>query len=209
MSVDNADGISLGEWQVPENEDLHQVGSGRDLALTEHDESDLPGVLIFDLAGRLVSLTPNAAGFLQDLGAIDARWREGQDLPLPVQVVLGALDQTLLPATTRDRRRVPRLRVRALSGRWLTLHAALTEPTVDRPSERIVVVGPAQAGDIAWFAVGGYELSERARDVVRLLVRGLSTMQNAGQQILAGGRRQRVLVAPDPGAIAMPNVPAY
>ncbi|MGH2614834.1 MAG: helix-turn-helix transcriptional regulator, partial [Thermomicrobiales bacterium] len=120
-------------------------------------------------------------------------WRDGQNLPVSVQVVLAALEQTVSPAYERDHDRVPRLRVRGRSGRWLTLDASLTEPMAGRPSERVVVIGPAQAEDIAWLTVAAYRLSAREEEVVRLVVRGLSTKQISTQLFIAEHTVQRHL----------------
>ncbi len=178
-----------------------QVGTGlkaaalraRASAVTEHDASHVPGVLILDRDGRVVSATANVEEFLADLGVLDPCWRSGRNLPVAVQVVLGALEQSLAPATEQDRRRVPRLRARARSGRWLTLDASLTEATETRPSERVVVVGPAQSQEVAWLSVAAYELSPREEDVVRQVVRGLSTRQIAGELFIAEHTVQRHL----------------
>ncbi len=161
--------------------------------MTEHDATDVPGVLILDRSGRVVSSTANVEGFLLDLGARVDRWRDGRDLPVAVQVVLGALERSLAPSSDRDRLRVPRLRVRARSGRWLTLDASLTEPSADRPSERVVVVGPAQAEDIAWLTLAVFELSPREEEVVRLVVRGLATSQIAAHLFITEHTVQRHL----------------
>jgi DNA-binding CsgD family transcriptional regulator len=165
----------------------------RGVGVTEYDATDVPGVLILDRAGRVVSTTANVEGFLVDLGAPLDHWRDGRDLPVAVQVVLGALEQSLAPASDRDRHRVPRLRVRARSGRWLTLDASLTEPSAVRPSERVVVVGPAQAEDIAWLTLAVYELSPREEEVVRLVVRGLATCEIAAHLFIAEHTVQRHL----------------
>jgi hypothetical protein len=157
--------------------------------VSEHEGSDAPGVLIVDREGRIVSATANVDGYLRDLGALDSRWREGQDLPLPVQAVLGALERSLSQANEHEQRRVPRLRTRARSGRWLVLHAAETAASNDRASERVVVVTPAETEDGAWFAVVGYELGSRTAEVVRSLVRGLSTMQSAVGKLLTAALR--------------------
>ncbi len=165
----------------------------RGAVMTEHDMTDVPGVLILDRSGRVVSSTANVEGFLLDLGARIDRWRDGRDLPVAVQVVLGALERSLDPASDRDRHRVPRLRVRARSGRWLTLDASLTEPSADRPSERVVVVGPAQAEEIAWLTLAVFELSPREEEVVRLVVRGLASSQIAAQLYITEHTVQRHL----------------
>ncbi len=123
----------------------------------------------------------------------ESDWGPGQHLPVALQVVLGALERSLSPVTDQDRRRVPRIRLRAASGRWLTLDASLTEATADRPSERVVVVGPAQSEEIAWLTVASYELSPREEEVVRQVVRGLSTKQIAEELFIAEHTVQRHL----------------
>lgn len=77
----------------------------RGVVMTEHDATDVPGVLILDHTGRVVSTTANIEGFLLDLGARLGRWRDGRNLPVAVQVVLGALEQSLDPTSDRDQDR--------------------------------------------------------------------------------------------------------
>jgi DNA-binding CsgD family transcriptional regulator/GAF domain-containing protein len=159
----------------------------------EYDDLKVPGVLILGEGGRVLSATPNVAGFLADLGPLDAGWRAGHRLPVALQVVLGSLERAVAPLSEQDRRRVPRLRLRTRSGRWLTLDASLTEPSAERPSERVVVIGPAQAEEVAWLTVTAYELSQREEEVVRQVVRGLSTKQIAEQLYIAEHTVQRHL----------------
>lgn len=162
-------------------------------ALSEHDANDVPGVLILDSGGRVVSSTANIGGFLTDLGAEPGHWQDGRRLPVAVQVVLQALDRVTFPSSGNDPNRMPRLRVRARSGRWLTLGASRTEPSGGHPGERVVVIGPAQTEEIAWLTLAGYALSPREEDVVRLVVRGLATRQVADQLFIAEHTVQRHL----------------
>ena len=161
--------------------------------ITEHEACEAPGVLILDRAGRVVSSTANIDGFLRDLGARADGSRGERDLPVAVQVVLAALERAMAPASELDRRRVPRLRVRAASGRWLTLDASQTEAVGDRPSERVVVIGPAHSEEIAWLSMSAYQLSPREEEVVALVVRGLSTKQIADQLFITEHTVQRHL----------------
>ena len=55
----------------------------------------------------------------------------------------------LSPGSDRDSNLVPRLRVRAHSGRWLTLYGSLTERTDGRPPEAVIVVEPAKPEEAA------------------------------------------------------------
>jgi DNA-binding CsgD family transcriptional regulator len=160
--------------------------------VTEHDAAEAPGVLILDRAGRVVSSTANVSGFLRDLGARDGAAGNERDLPVAVQVVLAALERAIDRAGAPDGR-VPRLRVRAASGRWLILDASQTEPAGARPGERVVVIGPAHSEEIAWLSMSAYELSQREEEVVRLVVRGLSTKQIADQLFITEHTVQRHL----------------
>jgi hypothetical protein len=85
---------------------------------------------------------------------------EGQDAaPLAVRMLAGTLRRTLRPETDGDADRLPRLRVRGRSGRWLTLHGSLTEPAPDRPAEVAVVVEPARAEELVELGPAAYGLS--------------------------------------------------
>lgn len=151
---------------------------------------DAPGVLMLDPTGRVATSTPAADRLLAELGPLDPAWRSGATLPVPVQVVLAALERTLTDATAPS---LPRLRARARTGRWLTLHASLTQSPDGRPGERVIVVAPAQPDEIAWLALGSYDLSDREAEVVTLVVRGRSTKQIAAELYIAEHTVQRHL----------------
>src|SRR5215207_3085088 len=51
-------------------------------------------------------------------------WLEGEGLPAPVWMVVGALRKALKPETDRGLNGVPCVRTQARSGRWLTFHGA-------------------------------------------------------------------------------------
>src|SRR5215213_4477676 len=80
---------------------------------------------------------------------------------------------------TRDRASVPRLCVKARSGRWLTLQGTLTEALSGHPSEMMIIIEPAGPKEITWVKATAYELSSREKEVLGLVVRGASTKQIA------------------------------
>ena len=94
-------------------------------------------------------------------------------------MVAGALKRALRFGSAGDRNRVvPSLRVRARSGRWLTLHGSLSEPSGGIPGRTVIVVEPARPEEVAWLNVATYGLlSPQEEDVVKLVARGLSTNQ--------------------------------
>ncbi len=143
----------------------------------DQDSDDSAGVLVLDRWGTVVQHNAAAERRLRELGDLGAGWREGEGLPAPIWTVLGALKRALGPETDRDLNSNPHLRVRARSGRWLTLQASRTEPGPSRPSESVVIIAPAAPKEVLRLTAIGYGLSPREQEVVDLAVRGASTRQ--------------------------------
>ena len=143
----------------------------------DQDNDDAAGVLVLDQWGTVVQHNAAAERRLRELGDLGARWREGEGLPAPIWTVLGALKRALKPETDRDLNSSPHLRVRARSGRWLTLQASRTEPSHTRPAESMVIIAPAGPKEVLRLTAIGYGLSPREQEVVELAVRGASTRQ--------------------------------
>jgi DNA-binding CsgD family transcriptional regulator len=145
-----------------------------------HDDrvgDDAAGVLVLDGWGTVVQINAAAELRLEELGDLGARWREGDGLPAPIWTVLGALKSSLRPETNHELNSSPYLRVRGLSGRWLTLQASRTEPTHARPAESMVIIAPAGPKEVFRLTASGYGLSPREQEVVELAVRGASTKE--------------------------------
>jgi DNA-binding CsgD family transcriptional regulator len=143
----------------------------------DSDNDDAAGVLVLDVWGKVVQHNAAAERRLQELGDLGARWREGEALPAPIWTVLGALNRALKPETDRDLNSSPHLQVWARSGRWLTLQASRTEPSLTRPAESVVIIAPAGPKEVLRLTAIGYGLSSREQEVVELAVRGASTRQ--------------------------------
>lgn len=150
----------------------------RRAATVEPTAEDAPGVLNLDRRGHVISHTPSAERLLAELQDLDPRWRKGV-LPMSVRSVANAVRRALAPGSDRGENLVPRVRVRARSGRWLTLHASLTEPggTAGGASETVVVVEPARPLEVAWLNAAAHGLTPREDEVVRLVLRGSSTRE--------------------------------
>ena len=146
-------------------------------ALAEPAGDNAPGVLVLDYKGRVLQHTWAAERWLRDLEDLRPGWQEGESLPWAVLSVAGALRQALGTSTDRDRNSVPRLLTRTRSGRWLALHGAKSEPRPERGSETMIVIEPAEPREVSWLRTSAYGLSDREREVVDLVVRGLSTKQ--------------------------------
>ncbi len=143
----------------------------------ERDGDAASGVLTLDHRGRVAQHTRAAERWLREIGNLGPGWLEGDGLPAAVYAVAAALRRTLKPKTEGDAAVVPRLCVQARSGRWLTLQADLTESSPDRPSEVVIVIEPAGPREMAWLHTAAYGLTRREREIVDLVVRGLSTRQ--------------------------------
>ncbi len=154
-----------------------KAGALRSQALSEPDGDNAPGVLVLDQAGRVVQHTFAAVRWLRDLGDLGPGWREGDGLPLAILSMTGALRRALGPEADPEGRSLPRLLVRARSGRWLALHGAWTQPGFDRGSETMIVIEAAGPREVAWLKTSAYGLTKREREVVDLVARGASTKQ--------------------------------
>ncbi len=141
----------------------------------EEGGTDVPGVLTLDYQGRVVQHTPAAERWLRDLEDLGPGWRERDGLPRAVRTVVLALRRALSPERDRDEEIVPRLRARARSGRWLTLYGSLTEATPERHAETVIIIEPTKPEELLPFSMIAYSLSPREEELVKLVVRGLST----------------------------------
>ncbi|HSL00316.1 MAG TPA: helix-turn-helix transcriptional regulator [Rubrobacteraceae bacterium] len=147
----------------------------RSEALADPDRDDSPAVLVLDRAGRVVQHTVAAERRLRELGDLGPGWREGHGLPAAILSISGALRRAL--GTDREESGIPRLLVRARSGRWLALHGAWTESGSDRGSETMIFIEAAGPREVAWLKTSAYGLTKREREVVDLVVRGASTRE--------------------------------
>jgi DNA-binding CsgD family transcriptional regulator len=144
-------------------------------APVEEGGTDVPGVLTLDNQGRVIQHTPAAERWLRDLADLSSGWREWNGLPRAVHTVVLSLRHALSPERDRDQESVPRLRARARSGRWLTLYGSLTEATPEQRAETVIIIEPTKPEELLPFSMTAYGLSPREEELVKLVVRGLST----------------------------------
>ncbi len=158
------------------------VGAGLKAAALRSRATDgrsgpgVPGVLTLDRTGGVLSYTPAAERLLSEVEDLRPGWDQ-DGVPIPVSMAAGALERALDPASERERDLIPRVRLRGRSGRWLTLHASLTEPTPGRPSETVVVISPSEPEEVARLNVASYGITRREEEIVKLVARGLSTRE--------------------------------
>jgi DNA-binding CsgD family transcriptional regulator len=158
-----------------------QLGNGLKMAAlrvqtpVEEAVTDVPGVLTLDYQGRVVQHTPAAERWLRELEDLGPRWREREGLPRALRTIVLSLRRALSPERDRDEESVPTLRARARSGRWLTLYGSLTEATPERHAQTVIIIEPTKPEELLPFSMTAYSLSPREEEIVKFVVRGLST----------------------------------
>jgi DNA-binding CsgD family transcriptional regulator len=130
-----------------------------------------PGVVLLDPAGNLVSATPEAAAWLDEIDGAPTR------LPIPLETHTYASRVR----AAGDEGPVPTARLRTRNGVWLLMHGSLLEGT----DQLALVIEPAKAADVAPLIVEAYGLSEREVDVTKLIARGLGTSEIAAALFLS------------------------
>lgn len=134
------------------------------------DGSGQPGLIIFDSEGALDSKSAAAsrwlAAMLDATGAHDA---------MPLIIVSLAEKARQAAAGRADDVATARLPTR--DGGWLVAHASMLDDTAD--GRVAVMLQPAREPQIASMIVEAHGLTEREREVTRLVMQGLSTNEIA------------------------------
>jgi hypothetical protein len=112
-----ARGVALLHQIIPHLSSGLKAAVLRKQASTEPEGKSTPGVLVLDDQGQVIQHTESAERWLRDLADLGDGWLEGEGLPAPVWMVVGALRKALKPETDRDLNGVPCVRVQTRSGR--------------------------------------------------------------------------------------------
>jgi DNA-binding CsgD family transcriptional regulator len=114
-----------------------------------------------------------AAAWIDELG--------GNGSVPPVVSLIATQARAVLAGQTQGR--IARARVRAESGRWLVVRASVL---ADEPDAQVaVMIEPARPHELAPLVADACRLTERERDVTRLVARGLPTDAIAAQLYLS------------------------
>jgi DNA-binding CsgD family transcriptional regulator len=134
---------------------------------------DAPSLIVLDEDWQVRSMTSGAQSLLAELPGGDA----GGVLPACVLSVAGrAMRSQEAPGSTGE---VAVARVRASSGRWMVLHGA---PLLSDGSRRVAVI--VERGDpdrLSPLLMAAYGLTEREKDVTRLVLQGEPTSSITGR----------------------------
>ncbi len=151
----------------------------------EPDFTDSPGLLILDRGWNVESATPGVERWLSELP--DGDWDAGQ-LPSSVLTLAG---RVLSMAEHPDRGEIAVSRVLSRTGIWVVLHGACLTSTGD-PGIAIIIE-PADPGRLYPLLMSAYGLTEREKDVTRLVLQGSSTAQIAADLVLSAHTVQQHL----------------
>jgi DNA-binding CsgD family transcriptional regulator len=137
-----------------------------------------PGMAIVDAGNRLVSATPEAMAWFDDLESVyrvpDAAL--GRDVPSEVIVPAQRARARALGGASAT---ATHTRARTRSGVWVLIHASCLHAADGTAADAAVVIEPAKASEVAPLIVEVYELTPREVEVTRTLARGLSTIEIA------------------------------
>jgi DNA-binding CsgD family transcriptional regulator len=160
------------------------VGRALRMSLISHPAQTVagrgPGMAIIDANNHLVSATPEALAWFEDLESI-VRLPDpvlGRDVPSEVTVVAQEARARAAAGATAA---ASRTRARTDNGVWLLIHASCLHRADGTVADVAVVIEPAKASEVAPLIVEAYELTPREVDVTCALARGLTTNEIAGE----------------------------
>ena len=160
------------------------VGRALRLSLVSHPARSAaargPGMAIVDADSRLVSATPEALAWFEDIESVRRLPDLAIGLDVPSEVTVAALEARAR-AAAGARGAATRTRARTHSGVWLLIHASCLHDADGTAAHVAVVIEPAKASEVAPLIVDAYELTPREVDVTRALARGLTTNEIAGE----------------------------
>ncbi len=132
------------------------------------DATDGPGMVILASDGAVAGMNDAAGSWLEDLGGR----ADGSDLPIEISVLATRLRHLDASAPA-----MPRLRVRARSGRWAILHASWASLGADKAIT--VIFEKAPPAEVAPLIMSAYGLTGREQMICGLVCQGLPTRQIA------------------------------
>jgi DNA-binding CsgD family transcriptional regulator len=160
------------------------VGRALRLSLVSHPTRSAagrgPGMAIVDADSRLVSATPEALAWFEELESVRRIPDPVLGLDVPSEVTVAAQEARARAATGASPA-ATRTRARTLGGVWLLIHASCLHSADGTGADAAVVIEPAKASEVAPLIVDAYGLTPREVDVTRALARGLTTNEIAGE----------------------------
>jgi DNA-binding CsgD family transcriptional regulator len=137
----------------------------------EPADPGVPGLVVLDRHGQVVSMTPGTERWLEQLRL------DGEDPSRPPTSVRSVAARSLSSAGRPTDGASTTARVRAAGGGWLTLDGARLEGA--QGTCAAVIIAPAHPARIASLLVASYDLTEREQEVARHVLRGAPTTEIA------------------------------
>ena len=134
--------------------------------------ADGPAVLVIDESDGVAQVTTSAEARVAELGG--SAWGA---LPAPVGAIVAAARR----AARGQGSGVPRLRVRAPSGRWLVVHASPLAAREGAASQVVVTIEDARPAEVVPLVLAALGLTARERSVVAAVLAGAGTREIAAQ----------------------------
>jgi DNA-binding CsgD family transcriptional regulator len=135
-----------------------------------------PGLIVLGADGLVQAINGAAYAWLDELCESRRRWDDGW-LPAPIHEV--AMRARLIAQQGRSASLQAHLRVRTRAGRWLIVHGShLTGPD-QRLFQTAIILEMAPASEIAQLLMLAYAFTVREREVVQLVLQGLSSIDMA------------------------------
>jgi DNA-binding CsgD family transcriptional regulator len=148
-------------------------------AIPTEEAEDAPGLVLLSADNSVESITPAALRWLSEVLSVSSD--DGEQLPNVVYAV--ASRARFIGRGGNGSAGVARTRIQTPAGRWLILHGSLLDGGAG--GRAAVIVEPARSPEIAPLIVEAYGLTERERDVIRLVIQGLSTTEIASTLFLS------------------------
>jgi DNA-binding CsgD family transcriptional regulator len=142
------------------------------------ERSDSPGLVILNEQWQVESTTPGVERWLEELP--DGDWANGR---LPSSVMAVATRAARTGERTGEPSEIAVSRVLSRAGNWVVLHGAGLG--TDRERRIAIIVEPAHPGRIYPLLMAAYGLTERERDVTRLILQGNSTAEIADTLVVS------------------------
>jgi DNA-binding CsgD family transcriptional regulator len=136
-----------------------------------------PGMAILDGDGRLLSMTDEAATWLDDLPTATFAQRQADVLPFEIAILA-------LAARARHAagEAPPRMRMCTSDGVWVLVHASVLSGADGNVA---LVIEPAKASEVAPLIIEAYGLTPRELEVTQMIARGRKTNDIAGELFLS------------------------